>query len=172
MTTPVPPTTPTGAPESPAQETRAKIDRPHARFQQPTDVVVDPALSKPEKVRVLDKLEQDARQLAAASDEGMSGGEATGLHEVLAAKGALDLPPADIAAALLTQSLKSHLAGIEGTAEHTVIAHAIDAIKAATAAIAHLATAGPTPEPNAPTQSKGQVAAEVAAEAALEKLDP
>jgi len=172
MTTPVLPNTPAGPSESPAQETRAKIERPHASFQQPTDVVVDPALSRREKVRVLDKLEQDARQLAAAADEGMSGGEATGLHEVLAAKGALDLPPADIAAALLTQSLKSHLAGIEGTAEHAVIAHAIDAIGAASAAIAHLATSGPTPAPDGLTQSKGQVAAEMAAETALEKLDP
>jgi hypothetical protein len=162
MSTPIPPT-PTGAPETPAQEFRAKVERPHASFEHPTEVVVDPALSKREKVRILDTLEQDARQLSAASDEGMGGGEAIGLHEVLAAKDALQLPPAELAAAVLVQSMESRLAKIEGTEEHITLTHAIDAISAANAAISHMAKSGPTPthkpQDDAETAVQGPAAA-------------
>jgi len=51
-------------------------------------------LSKAKKVEALDALEQDARQLAEASSEGMAGGERNKLHEVLIAKGRLGAPPA------------------------------------------------------------------------------
>ena len=53
-----------------------KIDRPHAFFKNPQQVVTEPSLSKDQKTEALDALEQDARQLAAASDEGMAGGDA------------------------------------------------------------------------------------------------
>ena len=142
--------TPTAAPDSPKQASRLKVERPHASFDHPTEVVIDPALSKREKVRILDTLEQDARQLSAASGEGMAGGESTGLHEVLAAKDALQLPPAELAAAVVVQSLGSRLANIEGTEEHITISHAIDAIGAANAAISHMAKEGPTPTPKPP----------------------
>ncbi len=72
----------------------ATLVQPHANFETPAQVVADPGLSKQEKVEKLDELEQDARQLATASAEGMGGGEPTNLHEVLDAKDALGLPAA------------------------------------------------------------------------------
>jgi osmotically inducible protein OsmC len=73
---------------------QATLTPPHANFEAPAQVVADPALSSREKVEVLENMEQDARQLATASDEGMQGGEPTNLHEVLEAKEALGLPAA------------------------------------------------------------------------------
>lgn len=73
---------------------QATLDQPHANFATPAQVVTDPALSSQEKVEKLEELEQDARQLATASAEGMQGGEPTNLHEVLDAKEALGLPDA------------------------------------------------------------------------------
>ena len=68
-----------------------KVQKPAAHFDQPHEVVVDPSLSKPQKVKALDTLEQDARQLSEASAEGMAGGERSKLHEVLEAKSRLTL---------------------------------------------------------------------------------
>jgi hypothetical protein len=62
----------------------------HPNFDAPIEVVADPSLSKQEKAEALEDLEQDARQLAIASGEGMSGGEPTALAEVLHAKEALE----------------------------------------------------------------------------------
>ena len=76
----------------PGQDT---IKQPHGNFATPDEVVVDPALSKQEKSETLDAMEQDARLLAMASAEGMSGGEPTNLHEVLDAKEALKEQPTD-----------------------------------------------------------------------------
>lgn len=67
----------------------AKVARPHAHFEEPAAVVDDPLLSTSEKMLALDALEQDARQLAVASSEGMSGGEPVRLNEVLVAKEAI-----------------------------------------------------------------------------------
>ena len=70
-----------------AKETdRAKIEKPHAHFDSPRQVVTDPLLSKQEKDKVLQMLEQDAQLLSTASDEGMTGGEETNLHDVLNAQ--------------------------------------------------------------------------------------
>jgi hypothetical protein len=63
------------------------------RARTPAEVIADPILSKGQKLRVLESLEQDARQLSVASDEGMEGGERTNLRDVLLAKESLDLPP-------------------------------------------------------------------------------
>lgn len=73
---------------------QATLTQPHANFETPAQIVTDPALSSQEKVEILEELEQDARQLATASAEGMQGGEPTNLHEVLDAKIALGLPDA------------------------------------------------------------------------------
>jgi len=70
-----------------------KADKPHAHFDTAHEVVVDPVLSKEQKIEALKHLEQDARQLAVASSEGMSGGEETALQEVLHAKDLIELPP-------------------------------------------------------------------------------
>ena len=72
----------------------ASLHEPHANFETPAQIVADPGLSKDEKVGMLEEMEQDARQLATASAEGMGGGEPTNLHEVLGAKEALGLPAA------------------------------------------------------------------------------
>jgi hypothetical protein len=71
----------------------AKVQKPSTHFDEPQQVVVDPMLSKEQKVAALDTLEQDARQLAEAASEGMTGGERNKLHDVLNAKAALALPP-------------------------------------------------------------------------------
>ena len=43
-----------------------------AEFDKPSDVVQDPELSQAEKKKALENLEQDARQLMTASNEGMA----------------------------------------------------------------------------------------------------
>ena len=120
--------------QTPAEKIHA-VEKPHAHYDHPVDVVVDPNLTKAQKRIALDALEQDARQLATASDEGMAGGEPTGLHDVLAAKDALNLPPAEIPAAAALQSLQAKLPQVEGTPAHAPVKQAIEAIHAATAAL-------------------------------------
>ncbi len=71
----------------------AKVQKPSAHFDEPNEVVVDSSLSNVQKNKVLDTLEQDARQLAEASSEGMAGGERNKLHDVLNAKDMLALAP-------------------------------------------------------------------------------
>ena len=71
-----------------------KAQKPFSLFNEPQEVVEDSSLSRAGKVEALDVLEQDARQLAEATSEGMSGGERNKLHEVLIAKKTLDLPRA------------------------------------------------------------------------------
>ena len=135
----------------------------------PAHVVVDPALSKDQKVRALEAMEQDARQLSTATTEGMDGGELTRLHEVLVAKSTLDLPPDSIAFAVVVNSLKSALPEAKGTQAHAVILHAIESVEAAWAAIQKMARAHAIPvgEPTTPDSEK-----ELAEELDKEKLDP
>jgi len=73
-----------------------KVQKPSTHFDEPHEVVEDSSLSKVRKVEALDVLEQDARQLAEASSEGMAGGERNKLHEVLIAKDTLALPGANV----------------------------------------------------------------------------
>jgi hypothetical protein len=40
-----------------------KVEKPHANFKTPHEVIADPALSKQEKVEALTELEQDAMYL-------------------------------------------------------------------------------------------------------------
>ena len=72
----------------------AKVQKPSTYYEEPREVVADPALSKAQKVEALNTLEQDARQLAEASSEGMGGGERNKLHDVLIAENVLASPPA------------------------------------------------------------------------------
>lgn len=85
--------------------TAPKVEQPATHFTGPHEVVVDPALSPDEKGKALETLEQDARQLAEASNEGMAGGEPTGLREVLRAKDALELTPLAQAYRVVLQDL-------------------------------------------------------------------
>ena len=114
-----------------------KTERPHAHFDTPHEVVVDPALSQEEKIEALDSLEQDARQLAIASGEGMSDGEETGLKEVLHAKDVMKLPPIEIAYEVVLQDLvlKMGSAGAgEDKAEMHKLITALNRFKAQSAA--------------------------------------
>jgi hypothetical protein len=74
-----------------AKETRqAKTEKPHAHLDDPQQIVADPALSKQDKLEALEMLEQDARLLAMATEEGMTGGEQSNLRDVLTAKKSLE----------------------------------------------------------------------------------
>jgi len=85
-----------------------KVQKPSTYFDEPQEVVEDSSLSKSQKVEALDTLEQDARQLAEASSEGMGGGEPNKLHDVLIAKDALALQAvADDAYETVLQDLRS-----------------------------------------------------------------
>jgi hypothetical protein len=76
-----------------AKEIRpAKTAKPHAHFDDPQQIVADPALSKQDKLEALAMLEQDARLLATATEEGVTGGEQSNLRDVLKAKKALEGP--------------------------------------------------------------------------------
>ena len=61
----------------------AKIHKPEENFGKPGDVVTDPQLSRQDKKKALETLEQDAHQLSTASNEGMAPEreEATAKHE-------------------------------------------------------------------------------------------
>jgi hypothetical protein len=108
-----------------------KLSHPHVHFANPSEVIVDPDLSKPDKVRALESLEQDARQLATAAAEGMTTGEKSGLQDVLAARDALELPPFDLAVSVVLQGLRARLQGTGPGDAHRLIARAIEAIEAA-----------------------------------------
>lgn len=126
---------PEPAHEARSDEAQHKVEQPHDHFAGPAEVVVDPALSKDDKVRVLEAMEQDARQMAVASDEGMDGGEGTALAEVLAAKDTLELPPFDLAVSAVIQTLRSRLPEVSGTDTHALICSAIEALEVACAAV-------------------------------------
>jgi hypothetical protein len=67
------------------------VGMPEAVKAAPMEVATDPDLTLDEKRAALAALEQDARQLSVAIDEGMGGGEATPVDEVAEAKKLLDL---------------------------------------------------------------------------------
>ncbi len=110
--------------------TRAKVAKPHAHFEEPADIVIDPALSKDQKKKALDSVEQDARQLLDASSEGMSGGEMNKLHEVLDAKDALELPPVAFAYDVVVKDLRSTLRTDVSPAERSDVEQALNALDA------------------------------------------
>jgi hypothetical protein len=64
---------------------------PASRFDAPQEIVNDASLSNAEKTRALDAWEEDARRLAVATEEGMSGGEPSRLDEVAEAKAKLGI---------------------------------------------------------------------------------
>ena len=107
-----------------------KTETPHKHFESAHHVVHDSELSKEQKLQALHHLEQDARQLAIASSEGMSGGESTGLQEVLAAKEALGLPPLAHAYAVVLQDLRSRQKVSESDLLRNLIGQAISAFEA------------------------------------------
>jgi hypothetical protein len=134
-----------------------KVEKPHLRFDAPHEVVADPALSRDEKAEALQSLEQDALQLSIAAGEGMGGGEPSNLDEVLDAKEALDAHPTDYAYDVVMKDLRQKLINASPDVK-SLIKTAINAITAAQR------PHGSNPAPEAD--------AEIAKEAALEKLDP
>ena len=107
----------------------AKVQKPSAYFDEPQEVVEDSSLSKAQKVETLDTLEQDARQLAEASSEGMGGGEPNNLHDVLIAKDALSLQSlADDAYATVLQDLRSRQKRDPAIKTRILLAQAIAAL--------------------------------------------
>ncbi|MDQ2762014.1 MAG: hypothetical protein M3Y22_00455 [Pseudomonadota bacterium] len=142
-----------------------KIEKPHAHFETPHEVAADPALSKQEKGEALDSLEQDARLLATASAEGMTGGEPSNLHEVLDAKDTLEHSPTANAYELVLRDLMSRQAAGPQGGTKALIENAIEALKA----LGHGTAARGSSAAGIPPQGSD---AEVAKEIALEKLDP
>jgi hypothetical protein len=131
-------------------------------------VVADPALSAREKHTALSTLEQDARQLATATAEGMTGGEETQLHNVLEAKRLLGSPSAEAAFAVVLRAFEEQRRDTMGTDTSVLIDRAIDAINAAREAMAGRART-PAPPPGAPEPGSTK---ELEEELEKEKLDP
>jgi hypothetical protein len=67
------------------------VANPTAFFGAPADVLSDASLAGNTKKAILDAWEEDARRLAVASEEGMTGGEPARLDEVLKAKAELGI---------------------------------------------------------------------------------
>ena len=147
---------------------QAKVEHPGQAFTHPTEVVADPELSTNEKLDALGSLEQDARQLSVASAEGMSGGEDTGLRNVLEAKRTLELPSPDTAFTVVLRTFQDQLPHTLGTETHALITRAMDAITAAREAIARRADM-PAQPAGAPTPGSTE---ELEEELVKEKLDP
>jgi len=149
-------------------EGRSEMAQPAKVFSDPKQVLVDPTLSTHEKRQALDSLEQDARQLAVATAEGMDGGEQTTLHNVLQAKRSLDEGSSEGAFSQVLRTFEEQLPNTLGTEAHALIAHAIDAIHAARDAIAERHNAA-IPPPGAPEAGSQK---ELKEEIDKEKLDP
>jgi hypothetical protein len=61
--------------EEKSVDVEAIMADPTATFAQPRDVLTDPRFSREIKLKILQRWEHDARSLAVAEGEGMSGGE-------------------------------------------------------------------------------------------------
>ena len=153
---------------SAATAARRKVDQPAKVYSDPSQVVADPELAPEQKRAALESLEQDARQLAVASAEGMQGGEETKLHNVLEAKRLLDLPSIDAAFAVVLRAFEEQDRDALGTDLHVLIERAIDAISTAREAIADR-TKVPAPPAGAPAPGSQR---ELDEELEKEKLDP
>ena len=150
---------------------QTKIKKPHAFFDEPRKVVVDPALSKNQKIKALDALEQDARQLSVASAEGMTGGEPSKLHDVLDAKNSLELQPTAYAYDVVLNDLRARLKTDMTGDTRTVVEHALVALLAAARPSTPGSAAG-APSPGVNGGPKPGSAAEIDVEVSREKLDP
>lgn len=148
-----------------------KIEKPHAFFVEPHDVVIDPALSKAQKTDILDTLEQDARQMSAASNEGMAGGELANLHEVLEAKDSLELPPIAHAYDLVVKDLRSRMKTDLHGDSRALIEVGLTAMEAVVSSDI-LNPGGHDPNAGLVVRMDPDVAAGIDDEIAREKLDP
>jgi hypothetical protein len=118
---------------------------------EPREVLIDPALSKEQKMEALDALEQDASQLSVASAEGTTGGEPTKLHDVPDANDSLEVPPTGHAYGVVLSDLRSRLkAGVTGDTRD-MLEKALAALDAATPK-----TATDAPASGAPRRAEGR----------------
>lgn len=106
-----------------------KAKNPATHFVEPRDVVADPSLTSTQKSEALDSLEQDARQLAEATSEGMAGGERNKLHDVLNAKDTLAMLPMADAYASVLEDMRLREAEKPGADTLLLLKQAIPAIK-------------------------------------------
>jgi hypothetical protein len=148
--------------------TEEKLAHPAKEFSNPREVLTDRSLATPEKQAALNSLEQDARQLAVASAEGMAGGEPTKLRNVLEAERSVEPPSADRAFSVVLQTFEEQRDKARGTDTDVLITRAIEAINEAREAITRQ-MAAPTPPPGAPAPGSE---AELDEEINKEKLDP
>lgn len=80
-------------PDKNNQKKAEQIQEPQKNFASPGEVVSDEKLSLNEKQTALKNWEQEARQLAVAEEEGMTGGEPSRLDEVKEAQSKLPEKP-------------------------------------------------------------------------------
>jgi len=106
-----------------------KAQKASANFEHAHEVIGDSSLSPSQKVKALDTLEQDARQLAEASSEGMGGGERNKLHDVLIAKDKLALPPITAAYDAVLEDLRAWQRSDASIASQTLLKAAISAVE-------------------------------------------
>jgi hypothetical protein len=105
------------------------VAKPATYFEEPRDVVADATLSKDQKVKALDTLEQDARQMSEAASEGMAGGERNKLHEVLAAKDTLALQPLNEAYVLVLDDMRAREKRATEISTHVMLRQGIVALE-------------------------------------------
>ncbi len=160
--------TPRAKPGTAQTAAAAKVEQPAKEYSDPAQVAADPSLSTRQKRQALNSLEQDARQLAVAAGEGMSGGEETKLRHVMETKRSLESPSPDDAFAVVLRTFEDALNKTHGTESHALITRAIEAIGAARQAIEEQKEAPPTP-PGAPEPGSEE---ELEEELDKEKLDP
>ena len=151
--------------KSPAEE---KLEHPAKEFSHPGEVVTDRSLSTQQKRAALDSLEQDARQLAVATAEGMVGGEETRLRNVLEAERSLERPSEDLAFSTVLRTFEQHREKTLGTDTDVLITRAIEAITEARAAI-RAQKAAAKPPAGAPKPGSKE---ELEEELNKEKMDP
>ncbi|KAB2918464.1 MAG: hypothetical protein F9K29_07800 [Hyphomicrobiaceae bacterium] len=86
---------------SPSSFAAEAVANPKRFYDRPGQVLLDRRLKRQEKLAILEAWELEARSLAVATEENMSGGEPDMLSEVVQARIALgkDTPPDDGAAA-------------------------------------------------------------------------
>jgi hypothetical protein len=132
----------------------AKVQQPSAQFDEPLEVVVDSSLSKAQKIEALDTLEQDARLLAEASSEGMSGGERNKLHDVLIAKDTLVLPPVADAYETVLQDLRSREKCDPAMDTRILLKQAIAALDGLVASFAHPSAAATDATPKSASAAR------------------
>ena len=146
----------------------AKLEESANEFSAPAEILTDRSLSTSQKRVALNELEQDARQLAVATAEGMAGGEPTKLRNVLEAERSLELPSADLAFTVVLRTFEEQRHKTRGTDTDVLITRAIEAINEAREAITRQETA-PVPPPGAPKPGSTE---ELQEELNKEKLDP